>query len=83
MQSSRARIEGESAPGGGGRGGMGAGALGASGRGGAGGGAAPVQPAFPAPSPTAVLSTVPPGEYRVVLVVGGKEYAQPALVIAE
>jgi photosystem II stability/assembly factor-like uncharacterized protein len=83
MQASRARIEGESAPGGGGRGGMGAGALGAGGRGGAGGGAAPVQPAFPAPSPTAVLSTVPPGEYRVVLVVGGKEYAQPALVIAE
>ena len=30
-----------------------------------------------------VMGTVPPGEYRVVLVAGGKEYSQSALIIAE
>jgi hypothetical protein len=30
-----------------------------------------------------VLATVPPGTYRVVLTVGGREYTQTALVAAE
>jgi hypothetical protein len=29
------------------------------------------------------LASVPPGEYRVVLSVGGKDYSQIALVLAE
>jgi hypothetical protein len=62
-----------------GRGGRGRGGFG--GRGGA--DAPPASPQFPVPAQNAVLATVPPGEYRVVLVVGGREYGQPALVMAE
>jgi photosystem II stability/assembly factor-like uncharacterized protein len=63
----------------------------ASGRGGRGGGGfgfgrgatPPPTPEFPGPAQGTVLSTVAPGEYRVVLSVGGREYAQTALVMAE
>jgi photosystem II stability/assembly factor-like uncharacterized protein len=82
MQSSRARIEGEAA-GGGGRGGFGGGMGGGGGRGGAGAAAPGAPVVFPAANPQNVLATVPPGEYRVVLRVGGKEYEQRALIIAE
>jgi photosystem II stability/assembly factor-like uncharacterized protein len=81
MQSSRAMTEAEqSAAGRGGRGGGGGGGFGGFGRG---GGAPPASPQFPSPAAGMVTSTVPPGEYRVVLVVGGKEYSESALVMAE
>ena len=35
------------------------------------------------PAQNVVLATVPPGEYRVVFSVGGREYAQTAVVGAE
>ena len=79
MQSARPMTEAEqqaaSGRGGRGRGGFGGG------RGG--GGDAPASPAFPSPAPNTVLATVPPGEYRVVLSVGGQEYTQRALVLGE
>jgi hypothetical protein len=56
------------------------------GRGGFGGGrggAPSASPQFPSPSATTVLTTVSPGEYRVVLNSGGREYTQRALVLAE
>jgi hypothetical protein len=65
----RARIEGEAAPAG--RGGRGGG-RGGGGRGGGGGA-----------DPTFVTSRVMPGTYRVVLAVGGREYSQPAVVLAD
>jgi hypothetical protein len=78
MQSSRPMTEAEQAGGRGGRGG-GFGGGGFGGRGGA-----PMStPQFPAPAAGSVLATVPPGEYRVVLNVGGKEYSQTAVVSAE
>ncbi len=65
-----------------GRGGRGRGFFGdIGGRGGA--GANPASPVFPLPGPTTVLATVPPGEYRVVLNAGGREYSQTALVMTE
>ena len=80
MQSARAMTEAEQQAGGrGGRGG-GAGGFGG-GRGGA--GAAPASPQFPAAAQNTVLATVPPGQYRVVLSVGGREHSQTALVMAE
>jgi hypothetical protein len=79
MQSARPMTEAEQQAGGRGRGGRGGGA--GFGRGGA--GAAPATPQFPAQAPNTVLATVPPGEYRVVLSVGGKEYSQTALIMAE
>jgi photosystem II stability/assembly factor-like uncharacterized protein len=63
-----------------GRGGRGGGGF-AGGRGGA--QAAPAIPEFPSPAQNTVMSTVSPGEYRVVLVVGGREYTQMALVMAD
>lgn len=48
-----------------------------------GGGNAPASPQFPAPAQNTVTTTVQPGEYRVVLVVGGREYSQRALIMAE
>jgi photosystem II stability/assembly factor-like uncharacterized protein len=79
MQSSRAMTEAEQAARGrGGRGGRGGGF---GGRGGGGGAAA--TPQFPAQAPNMVVATVPPGEYRVVLIAGGREHAQTALVMAE
>ncbi len=78
MQSSRAMTEAEQAAG---RGGRGRGGFG--GFGGRGGGTPPASPPFPAQEQGRVLTTVAPGEYRVVLSVGGKEYSQTALVIAE
>ena len=35
------------------------------------------------PAQGMVVATVPPGEYRVVLSAGGREYSQPALVLAD
>ena len=78
MQSVRAATEAEQA-GGRGRGGRGGGGGGFGG--GRGGGAAPASPQFPAPG-TGVMATVNPGEYRVVLSVGGREYTQTAFVMA-
>jgi len=63
----------------GGRGGRG----GFAGGGGRGGGAASTVPVFPAAAAGTVLSTVPPGEYRVVLSVGGQEYTQTAIISAD
>nr|MBA3298326.1 hypothetical protein [Acidobacteriota bacterium] len=79
IQSARAATEADQQ--GGGRGGRGAGGAGFGGRGPAGGTTA--SPQFPAAAPNTVLATVPPGEYRVVLSVGGREYSQTALVMAE
>jgi photosystem II stability/assembly factor-like uncharacterized protein len=76
MQSSRPMTEIEQAAG---RGGRGRGGFGG-GRGGANTGATPQ---FPAAAANTVLATVTPGEYRVVLSVGGREYTQRALVMAE
>ena len=78
MQSARARTEAEQQAGGrGGRGGGG----GPGGRGG--GGGTTRTPQFPAGGENLVLATVPPGQYRVVLSVGGREYSQTALVMAD
>jgi hypothetical protein len=71
--------EQQAAAGGRGRGRRGGGGLG----GGRGAGTPPATPQFPAQAPNTVLATVPPGEYRVVLSVGGKEYHQTALVLPE
>lgn len=80
MQSMRAMTEAEQAAGRGGRGG-GAFAGGGAGRGAP--AAAPASPHFPAAAAGVVLATVPPGEYRVVLSVGGREYSQTAVVTSE
>jgi photosystem II stability/assembly factor-like uncharacterized protein len=80
LQSQRAMTEAEQQAG---RGGRGRGGFGGGGFGGRGGGAATATPQFPVPSQNTIVATVPPGEYRVVLSVGGKEYAQTALVAAE
>ncbi len=81
MQSMRGMTEAEqqAAAGRGGRGGAGFGGGGFGGR----GGAPPAIPQFPSAAANMVLATVPPGEYRVVLSVGGKEYSQTAVVMAE
>ena len=79
MQSSRPMTEAEQ--GARGRGGRGGGGFGG-GFGGRGGGAT-ATPQFPAAAANMVTATVPPGEYRVVLVVGGREYSQTAVVIGE
>lgn len=81
MQSSRpmTEIEQQAAAGRGGRGRGGFGGFGG-GRGGAGTAASPQ---FPAPAANTVIGTVTPGEYRVVLSVGGREYTQRALVLGE
>ena len=75
LQTRRDRIAGEAVPpaGGGGRGGGGGGR-----GGGAGAGAAP-QPAGPAP----VVQQAGVGTYRVALVVGGREYWQPAVIVPD
>ena len=78
MQSARPATEAELAGAGRGRGGRGGGGGGFGGRGGA---ANTATPQFPAPT-AGVLATVNPGEYRVVLSVGGREYTQTAFVIA-
>jgi hypothetical protein len=70
----------QAAAGRGGRGGRGGGGGGFGGRG---GGAPAAVPQFPGQAENTVLATVPPGEYRVVLSVGGREYAQDALVLAD
>ena len=81
MQSARAMTPGEEeAAGRGGRGGRGGGGFGG-GRGG--GGTPPASPQFPVAAPNTLLATVAPGEYRVVLSVGGRDYSQTALVTAE
>jgi hypothetical protein len=64
---------------GGGRGGRGGGFGGFGGR----GGTPPAIPQFPTAAANMVLTTVPPGEYRVVLSVGGREYAKTASVLSE
>jgi photosystem II stability/assembly factor-like uncharacterized protein len=64
-------------------------ATGAGGGGGAGGGAqagagqAGTPRVFPTAGQGAVLSLVPPGEYRVVLSVGGREYTRKAIIHAD
>ena len=79
MQSSRAMTEAEQA-GQRGRGGRGGGFGGGRGR----GAEPPPTPQFPGPAANTVLATVAPGEYRVVLTVGGKEVAsQTAIVMAD
>ena len=80
MQSARPMTEPEQAAAARGRGGRGGGGGFGGGRGGA---AATGTPQFPAPAQNTVVATVPPGEYRVVLSVGGREYSQTALVMAE
>ena len=75
LQSQRPMTEAEQAEARGGRG--------RGGFGGRGGGSNADSPAFPSVAPNTVLATVPPGEYRVVLSVGGKDYSQIALVLAE
>ena len=77
MQSARPMTEAEQAARG--RGGRGGGGFG----GGRGAGAATGPPQFPAPAANLVTATVPPGEYRVVLNVGGREYSQTAVVIGD
>ena len=77
MQSARPMTEAEQQAG---RGGRGRGGFPAGG--GRGAGTPTGSPAFPTPAPNTVLATVPPGEYRVVLAVGGREYAQTAHVLA-
>ena len=79
MQSIRPMTEAEQQAGTG-RGGRGGGGFGGFGRG---GGAAIGTPQFPMPAQGMVVATVPPGEYRVVLSAGGREYSQPALVLAD
>jgi hypothetical protein len=69
MQARRDRIEGEAVAGGG-RGGRGGGAGGRGGAGAAGAGGP-------------VTTTVETGDYRVVLAVGGKEYAQVARILPD
>ena len=64
-----------------GRGGRGGGFGG--GFGGRGGDPRRRSPQFPSFAQNMVLATVPPGEYRVVLSVGGREYTQTAVVAAE
>jgi photosystem II stability/assembly factor-like uncharacterized protein len=81
MQSARAMTEAEQAAAG--RGGRGRGGFGGGGFGGRGGGAPPASPSFPQPAQNLVLTTVAPGDYRVVLVANGKEYSQTAIVTAE
>ncbi len=83
MQARRTLTEAEraAAAGRGGRGGRGGGG-GAGGRGGRGGGAGGGV-VFPAAAADAVMSTVTPGEYRVVLSVGGKEYSHNAMILAD
>ena len=79
MQSRRAMTEAEQAAGRGGRGGRGGG-FGGGGR----GTSTAAAPQFPDPAQNAVLATVPPGEYRVVLSVGGRDVAsQTAIVMAD
>jgi hypothetical protein len=78
MQAQREMTEVERQAGGRGRGGRGG-----FGGGGRGGGDAAESPSFPAPAQNTVLSTVAPGRYRVVLSVGGREYSQDALVMAD
>ena len=78
MQSVRPATEAELAGGGRGRGGRGGGGGGFGGRG---GGTPTGSPQFPAVG-TGVLATVNPGEYRVVLSVGGREYTQTAFIMA-
>jgi photosystem II stability/assembly factor-like uncharacterized protein len=77
MQGQRPMTEAEQAAAAG-RGGRGRGGFG-----GGRGGAAAVSPQFPAASANMVTTTVTPGEYRVVLRVGDREYSQVAMVIDE
>ncbi len=74
MQARRESGPGDAAGGRGGRGGF---------PGGGRGGAAPTVPVFPAAAPNTVLSTVAPGQYRVVLTVDGRTYEQTALISAD
>jgi len=78
LQMRREQIVGEAAP---------AGRGGGRGAGGGGGGRAGGAGAAPAPGPGGVgftnIGPAPVGTYRVVLVVGGKEYSQTALIVPD
>jgi hypothetical protein len=77
MQSRRERTPAETAQGGGGFGGGGGGGFGGGGQGQGG------MPAFPTGGQGFVLSTVTPGEYDVVLTVGGREYRENVTINAD
>ena len=77
MQSARPMTEAEQQAGGRGRG------RGGAGFGGGRGGPSTGSPQFPVPAQGIAIAAVPPGEYRIVLSVGGREYAQTALILAE
>jgi hypothetical protein len=77
MQSARPMTEAEQQAGGRGRG------RGGAGFGGGRGGGAVGSPQFPVPAQGVAIAGVLPGEYRVVLSVGGQERAQTALILAD
>jgi photosystem II stability/assembly factor-like uncharacterized protein len=77
MQSARPMTEAEQQAGGRGRG------RGGAGFGGGRGGAATGSPQFPVPAQGIAIAGVRPGEYRVVLSVGGREQSQTALILAD
>jgi len=81
LQMRREQIAGEAAPAG--RGGGGRGGAGGGGRGGGGGAAVAAPPPAPG-APTFVnIGPAPTGTYRVVLAVGGREYAQLAQIVPD
>jgi hypothetical protein len=85
MQARREMTEVElaAASGRGGRGGRGGGGGGGGGRGGGRGGAGGGSLQFPTAAPNSVMSTVQPGEYRVVLRAGGREMSQTAIILPD
>ena len=77
MQVKRPRMQGEQ--GGGGGGGFGGGGGGGGGGQGQQGGVV----TFPTADATSVLMAAQPGEYRVVLSVGGREYTKEAVILED
>jgi uncharacterized membrane protein YgcG len=77
LQARRDRIEGEAVAGGGG------GGRGGGGRGGGGGAGAVGAGGAPAAGPAPVTSAVGTGDYRVALVVGGREYWQLGRIVKD
>jgi hypothetical protein len=77
MQSARPMTEAEQQAGGRGRG------RGGAGFGGGRGGPSTGSPQFPVPAQGIAIAAVPPGAYRVVLTVGGRDYSQTALILTD